>query len=76
MQLNRTRTQTTTMFLIVTIFKAPKPKNPWAGVLEAKNPGDSCIQLNHGRLEGSEDCLRLNIYSPLVRKLNSYDRFG
>ncbi|CAL8114270.1 unnamed protein product [Orchesella dallaii] len=47
-------------------IKAPVLNKPWTGILKANNPGSPCIQLHYGRLRGSEDCLRLNVYSPSV----------
>ncbi|XP_011550237.3 esterase E4 isoform X1 [Plutella xylostella] len=47
-------------------FKSPQPPKPWTGVLEAVEHGKVCpqVEMFSGRfLEGSEDCLFLNIYT-------------
>ncbi|CAF4886961.1 unnamed protein product [Pieris macdunnoughi] len=47
-------------------FKAPEKCDDWSGVLDATKPGNKCVQMNliDGSIEGSEDCLYLNIYTP------------
>lgn len=50
-------------------FCNPEPPKPWQGVLDATKPGNKCAQLNpysSTSLEGSEDCLYLNVYSPCL----------
>ncbi|XP_026486244.2 carboxylic ester hydrolase-like [Vanessa tameamea] len=47
-------------------FKAPKPLMPWNGILKAIDHGPVCPQtdlLTRNILEGSENCLFLNIYT-------------
>ncbi|XP_013174896.1 PREDICTED: esterase B1-like [Papilio xuthus] len=47
-------------------FKAPAPAQPWLGVREAAEHGAPCPQvdmLTGQRLQGSEDCLFLNVYT-------------
>ncbi|KAJ8680758.1 hypothetical protein QAD02_016545 [Eretmocerus hayati] len=57
-------------------FRAPKRVPAWTGVLQATKTADECLQYSHipankfDRVEGSEDCLYLNIYAP-VRKERS-----
>jgi para-nitrobenzyl esterase len=47
-------------------WKAPQPAAPWSGVLPATTPPPSCGQLNvaNGLPQGSEDCLKLNVWTP------------
>ncbi|XP_038219784.1 esterase FE4-like [Zerene cesonia] len=46
-------------------FRDPQKPEPWSGVLDATKPGNKAIQLNAaGGIEGSEDCLYLNVYTP------------
>ncbi|CAH4036316.1 unnamed protein product [Pieris brassicae] len=49
-------------------FKAPEKSEDWYGVLDATKPGNKCVQVNliDGSIEGSEDCLYLNIYTPCL----------
>lgn len=52
-------------------FKAPVPLQPWSDVRRADRFGDACPQaLNplHGISHTSEDCLTLNLWSPLPSK--------
>jgi para-nitrobenzyl esterase len=47
----------------------PQPHERWEGVLEATKPGNECTQLDFfGNAFGSEDCLFLNVYTPLFKK--------
>ncbi|GAA2011580.1 carboxylesterase/lipase family protein [Catenulispora yoronensis] len=48
-------------------WKAPAPAAPWTGVRAATAPGNKCAQVEElagGAVEGSEDCLNLNVYTP------------
>ncbi|KAJ3655564.1 hypothetical protein Zmor_014687 [Zophobas morio] len=49
-------------------FKAPEPVEPWTFAINATRDAPYCIQKNYffanPRVEGSEDCLYLNIYIP------------
>ncbi|XP_026735073.1 esterase FE4-like [Trichoplusia ni] len=48
-------------------FKAPEPPENWTGIRDATKPGNKCCQLNpysNTAMEGSEDCLYLNVYTP------------
>jgi hypothetical protein len=53
---------------------------PWRGVWPATKPGSKCLQYDPvmqagtsglARLQGDEDCLYLNVYSPMVCAENS-----
>ncbi|XP_034255421.1 juvenile hormone esterase-like isoform X2 [Thrips palmi] len=44
-------------------FKAPRPHPGWTGVRPAKKPGAKCPQGQNGEVEGSEDCLFLNVFT-------------
>lgn len=45
-------------------FKRSQPIDPWEGVFEAKEYGHPSVQLDDGKLRGSEDCLTLNVLAP------------
>lgn len=48
-------------------WRAPVPTAPWSGVRAATTPGNKCAQVEElagNTLEGSEDCLNLNVYEP------------
>lgn len=49
-------------------FKAPVPAEPWSGVLDCTHFADKPVQkgLLTGIIEGSEDCLYLNVYAKQV----------
>lgn len=54
------------------LFKAPRPIKPWQGELQATKKSEACLQYTHKPgwlkdvelVEGSEDCLYMNIYVP------------
>jgi para-nitrobenzyl esterase len=47
-------------------WQPPKPHANWAGILDASRVGSVCAQMKfrHPGMQGSEDCLYLNIYTP------------
>lgn len=48
-------------------FQDPQEPECWEGVRDATQPGNKCCQLNpyaSTTMEGSEDCLYLNVYTP------------
>ncbi|XP_057336401.1 uncharacterized protein LOC130674963 [Microplitis mediator] len=49
-------------------FKDPEQVEPWSDVRDAKDFGDVCIQFdwNTKKIEGKEDCLYLNVYTPEI----------
>ncbi|CAH0712871.1 unnamed protein product, partial [Brenthis ino] len=50
-------------------FRAPQGLEKWSGIRDATKPGNKCAQINpfsKGVFEGSEDCLYLNVYTPVL----------
>lgn len=48
-------------------FRSPQPHGGWTGVRKAKVHGNKCLQFNFfnpGVVEGAEDCLFANVYTP------------
>ena len=47
-------------------WKAPRPPQPWPGLLEALEYGEACPQfeMSGETVSGQEDCLTLNIHAP------------
>ncbi|XP_045127765.1 juvenile hormone esterase-like [Portunus trituberculatus] len=48
-------------------FKKPEPADPWSGVRNGSLPIPKCPQLSSrvpGAIDGQEDCLYLNVYTP------------
>ncbi|KAF2886734.1 hypothetical protein ILUMI_19439 [Ignelater luminosus] len=51
-------------------FELARPAKKWNGTLDATNPHPVCPQMHFivkgSKPEGDEDCLYLNVYTPLV----------
>ncbi len=45
-------------------WEAPEAPDKWSGVYDATAPGEIGIQVQNGKVVGSEDCLNLDIYRP------------
>lgn len=58
----------------IRFLQAPERITPWTGIFKAKRLGPACIQYDHivddieNRVIGTEDCLYLNVYTPIRRK--------
>ncbi|EDV93363.1 GH19267 [Drosophila grimshawi] len=50
-------------------FKAPKPAEPWTGVLDCTHFGEKPVQrsLSTRVIDGAEDCLYLNVYAKQLK---------
>ncbi|KAG5882423.1 hypothetical protein JTB14_021691 [Gonioctena quinquepunctata] len=55
-------------------FRDPQPMSPWQGVLDASKWQPACVELqfrftgNFLRVDGSEDCLFVNVFTPIRHK--------
>lgn len=47
-------------------WRAPQPAPGWEGVREATKSGSPCVQLGGKPVQGSEDCLYLDVFAPAV----------
>lgn len=45
------------------LWKAPETPDSWEGILDVSAPGESAMQRTAGGVTGTEDCLKLDIYS-------------
>ncbi|XP_050307837.1 juvenile hormone esterase-like isoform X2 [Anthonomus grandis grandis] len=54
-------------------FKAPVPVDPWPDTLDATKAGNTAVQENFltKLIDGSEDCLNLNVYTPCLPSTNT-----
>ncbi|XP_049774578.1 esterase FE4-like isoform X2 [Schistocerca cancellata] len=51
-------------------FQLPVSKTAWSGVRDALQPGAPCPQFYSNEVIGNEDCLFLNVYSPVLGTTN------
>ncbi|XP_043467740.1 esterase FE4-like [Leptopilina heterotoma] len=47
-------------------FKNPEPADGWSGTRSAHSLGSECPQNDNGKLFGNDDCLFLNVFTPLL----------
>lgn len=45
-------------------WRVPRPPEPWTGVRESIESGSPCVQLGGNPVQGSEDCLYLDVFAP------------
>jgi len=48
-------------------WHAPQPALPWTGVRDGADYGAICPQVLRGKVQGSEDCLFVNVWRPRAR---------
>ncbi len=46
-------------------WKPPEPVSSWTGIRDASSPGPMCPQVGRGNQPQSEDCLFLNVWTPV-----------
>ncbi|XP_043467738.1 juvenile hormone esterase-like [Leptopilina heterotoma] len=47
-------------------FRNPEPADGWTGIRSAHSLGSECPQNDGGKIFGNDDCLFLNVYTPLL----------
>lgn len=49
-------------------FQPPEPAERWEGIRDGREFGPRCLQLDSfmGVIQGEEDCLTINVFSPVV----------
>ncbi|XP_056630164.1 juvenile hormone esterase-like [Diorhabda sublineata] len=52
-------------------FKAPVPAENWSGILETKKDGNRCFSVAKDTDDESEDCLFINVYTPILTQANT-----
>lgn len=56
-------------------LQPPEPVDSWEGVFQATDLGPECPTMNAiSGIEGTEDCLRINVYTPQVKDLGKFVR--
>lgn len=50
-------------------FQAPKPVEKWDGILDCTENTKMCYQMGSNNDQETEDCLILNVYTPVVSVL-------
>ena len=48
-------------------WQPPRPAPPWSGIREAREFGPHCPQLGPDGVDGEEDCIYLNVFTPTSR---------
>lgn len=52
-------------------FQAPEPPQNWTGILNATQDSSICYQLQSDSPRESEDCLYINVYTPVLNRVTN-----
>ncbi|CAG9765017.1 unnamed protein product [Ceutorhynchus assimilis] len=55
-------------------FQAPQPAQNWTGILNATKDSRICFQLNSDSPKESEDCLYINVFTPVLDRVNQTNK--
>lgn len=57
-------------------FQAPEPAEKWPGVLKTQQEHGGCYSVGRTTTTESEDCLYLNVYTPVQSDVSTFIKFA